>query len=164
LNQSDLADVYQMYFPKIYNFIFYKVMHKEITEDLVSTVFLRVVEKFDTYNPDKGAISTWLFAIAENILIDYFRSRKISVSLEELDSAEPSVDFEEQSSLIEDETRRELYDALSELDSRTRYVIAQKYFSGKSIRKIAEEKQMNESTVSTIHNRGLKKLRKVMER
>jgi len=164
LNHIDLAEVYKEYFPKIYNFIFFKIMHRETAEDLVSMVFLKVVDKFDTYNPEKGAISTWLFAIAQNVITDYFRSRKVSVSLDDLDYLEPVVSFEEQSSLIEDETRRSLYDALTELDGRTRDIIAQKYFLDKSIRKIAEEKQMNESTVSSIHNRGLAKLRKIIER
>ena len=164
MNHIDLAEVYKEYFPKIYNFIFFKIMHRETAEDLVSMVFLKVVDKFDTYNPEKGAISTWLFAIAQNVITDYFRSRKVSVSLDDLDYLEPVVNFEEQSSLIEDETRRSLYDALTELDGRTRDIIAQKYFLDKSIRKIAEEKQMNESTVSTIHNRGLAKLKKIMER
>ncbi|MCL2637768.1 MAG: sigma-70 family RNA polymerase sigma factor [Oscillospiraceae bacterium] len=159
----DLAAVYEEYFPKIYNFFFYKVMHKEITEDLTSIVFLKVAEKLHTYNPEKGAVSTWIYAIAQNALIDYFRTRHIPVSLDEATGdLAVSVSFEEQSSLIENETRRELYGALSRLDDRTRDIISRKYFFEKSIREIAAEKNMNESTVSTIHNRGLKQLRKIM--
>jgi RNA polymerase sigma-70 factor (ECF subfamily) len=160
LDYTGLAELYEAYFSKIYNFIFYKVMHKETTEDLVSMVFLKVTEKCDTYDPDKGAVSTWLYAIAQNTVNYYFRTRKVPVSLDDAGYLEPIVDFEEQSSLIADETRRLLYLALAELDGRARDIIAQKYFLEKSIRQIAEEKQMNESTVSTIHNRSLMKLRK----
>jgi RNA polymerase sigma-70 factor (ECF subfamily) len=157
-----LAELYEAYFSKIYNFIFYRVMHRETAEDLVSMVFLKAAEKYDTYDPDKGAASTWLYAIAQNTVNYYFRTRKIPVSLDDAGYLEPSVDFEEQSSLIADETRRLLYLALAELDGRARDIIAQKYFLEKSIRQIAEEKQMNESTVSTIHNRSLARLRKKM--
>ena len=155
-----MAEIYETYFSKIYNFIFYKVMHKEIAEDLVSMVFLKALEKYSSYDMDKGAISTWLYAIAQNLLTDYYRTRKIPVSLDEATGdLALCVDFEEQSSLIADETRRELYLALAELDPRTRDILSQKYFLEKSIRQIASERQMNESTVSTIHNRGLSKLR-----
>jgi len=161
----DIADIYETYYPKIYNFIFYRIMHKQITEDLVSTVFLKVVDKIDTYDPDKGQVSTWLYTIASNTLNDYLRTRNkiVPVALDDLyDDTSLSVDFGEQSSLIKDENRRELYVALSELDDRTRDVISQKYFLDKTIRAIAEDTNMNESTVSTIHNRGLEKLRKKM--
>ena len=159
----DLAAVYETYYSKIYNFIFYKVMHKEITEDLVSMIFLKGAEKFHTYDPEKGSLSAWIYAIAQNALNDYFRTRYIPVSLDEASGdLAVRVDFDEQSRLIEDEARRELYLALSKLDDRTRDIISQKYFLEKSIREIAKAKKMNESTVSTIHNRGLEKLRKSM--
>lgn len=159
----DLKSVYEEYFPKIYNFFFYRVMHKEVAEDLTSIVFLKVAEKFHTYNAEKGSVSTWLYTIAQNALNDYFRTRHIPVSLDDISgSLVLSVDFEEQSTLIKDEARRALYDALSELDDRTRDIMSQKYFMGRQIREIAADKGMNESTVSTIHNRGLKKLRKSM--
>jgi len=160
LDYTGLAELYEAYFTKIYNFIFYKVMHKEIAEDLVSMVFLKVAEKYNSYDPDKGAVSTWIFTIAQNILADYYRSRKIPVSLDECGNLESTVDFEEQSSLIADETRRLLYLALSELDGRARDIISEKYYFDKSLRQIAAEKQMNENTVYTIHNRSLAKLRK----
>ncbi|MDR2531974.1 MAG: RNA polymerase sigma factor [Oscillospiraceae bacterium] len=159
----DLAQVYENFFSKIYNYIFYKVMHRQIAEDLTSTVFLKAAESFARYNPDKGAISTWLFAIAENTVIDHFRTHRIQISFDDLtDTTALSVDFEEQSSLVKDENLRELYAALSGLGDTTRDIISQRYFQQKSIRQIAKEKNMNESTVSTMHNRGLQKLRKLM--
>ncbi|MDR2557981.1 MAG: RNA polymerase sigma factor [Oscillospiraceae bacterium] len=159
----DLAQVYEEFFPKIYNFIFYKVMHKQVTEDLTSTVFLKVTENFDSYDIKKGSISTWLFTIAQNTINDYFRSRRIQVDFDDLTNTTAlSVDFEEQAAIIRDEDLRELYSALAGLGDLTREIISQKYFGEKSIRKIAKDLNMNESTVSTVHNRGLEKLRKLM--
>ena len=165
LEISQLSEVYETYFPKIYNYIFYRILHKQITEDLTSRVFLKAAEKIHLYNPEKGAISTWLFAIAENEINDYFRSSKIvMIPFDSLsDSSVLSIDFEEQSELIKTEDRQELYMALSELDDRTRDIISQNYFMDKSLRQIAIEKNMNEHTVSTVHKRGIKTLRKVMQ-
>ena len=161
----DVAKIYETYYSKIYNFIFYRIMHQQVTEDLVSTVFLKVVDKIGSYDPSKGEVSTWLYAIASNTLNDYLRQRNkaVPIALDDLYETDmPSVDFDQQSSLIKNEDRRELYKALSTLDDRTREVISLKYFFDKTIRAIAVEKNMNESTVSTIHNRGLAALRKSM--
>ena len=163
MRMPDIAEIYETHYAKIYNFIFFKLLHRQITEDLVSDVFLKAVDHIQSYDPEKGEISTWLFAIASNTLNDYLRRRNkaVHITLDELhDDVKLSVDFSEQSSLIKDENRRELYSALSKLDDRTREIIAEKYFMEKSIRTIAKEKEMNESTVSTIHNRGLAALRK----
>jgi len=160
----ELSEVYEIFFPKIYNYIFYRVLHKQIAEDLVSVVFLKVAEKFDTFKPDRGSVSAWIFKIAENTLNDYFRSpRAILISFDDLPANEtPKLDFDEQTMLIKNETRQELYGALSKLDERTRDIISQKYFLEKTLRQIADEKGMNEKTVSTIHNRGLASLRKAV--
>jgi RNA polymerase sigma-70 factor (ECF subfamily) len=160
----DLREIYEKFFSRIYNFIFYKVLHKEVTEDLTSIVFLKVTEKLHTYDPAKADYSAWIFAIASNTVNDYFRSKAVPVSLDEITAALPSdIDYEGQSQLIKKEERRELYKAISTLDSRTREIIAKKYFEEKPIREIAADMDMNESTVSTIHVRGLKKIKKAMK-
>ncbi|MCL2096404.1 MAG: sigma-70 family RNA polymerase sigma factor [Oscillospiraceae bacterium] len=164
----DLNEIYQTYFSRVYNFIFYKVLHKETAEDITSIVFLKVAEKLHLYDADKAGVSTWIFTVAKNSVTDYFRSRAsgINVNIDDIaGDTEPalSVDFEEQSQLIADETRRELYLALSSLDARARDILTQKYFEKKSIREIADCINMNESSVSTIHNRALEKLRKIIK-
>ena len=160
----NLETVYETYFPKIYNYIFYRVMHKQTAEDLTSAVFLKAADRFHTYDSDKGAVSTWLFKIAENTLTDHFRANRIAISADELtDSTALSVDFEEQTAIIKDENLRELYIAMQQLGDVTRGIISEKYFAEKSIKQIAKERNMNESTVSTMHSRGLEKLRKIMK-
>lgn len=155
-----LDEVYEVYFPKIYNYIFYRVMNKHDAEDITGTVFLRVATHFHTYDPAKGGISAWVFRVAENALIDFFRARRVSLNIDDLDNTLTlGVDFESEACLIRDETLKALYVALSQLEGKTRAIIAQKYFSDKTIRQIAKDMQMNESTVSTMHNRGLKKLK-----
>jgi len=155
-----LAEVYEVYFSKVYNYIFYKVMNKHVAEDITSATFLKVTEHFDRYDPEKAGMSTWIFRIAENKLTDHFRAARVSVNIDDLsDSTALSEDFTGNALLITDENLRELYMALATLGDTTRDIISQKYFQNKTIRQIAKEKGMNESTVSTMHNRGLEKLR-----
>ncbi|MCL2500714.1 MAG: sigma-70 family RNA polymerase sigma factor [Defluviitaleaceae bacterium] len=158
-----LNELYEVYFPKIYNYIFYRVMNKHDAEDITGTVFLRVATHFESYDPEKGGLSGWVFRIAENALIDFYRAKRVSLNIDDMDdSLSLGVDFEGEAQLIRDETLKGLYVALSRLENKTRVIIAKKYFWGLTIREIAKKMQMNESTVSTMHNRGLKKLKELL--
>ena len=75
-----LEEIYEEFFPKIYNYFFYRLLHKEETEDLVSQVFVKIAEHLDRYDPHKARLSTWIYRIAENTLTDYFRTRKAPLS------------------------------------------------------------------------------------
>lgn len=160
---EDLAIMYEEYFPKIYNYVFYRILNKDQTEDIVSDVFLKVAENFWKYDPEKASFNTWIFSITKNTLIDYYRLRRIHISIDdEAYSIVPTIDFEEQCGLIKEEQLKELYKALTKIDNRARLIIALKHFEGLNNREIARQLGMNESTVSTIYVRGLKKLRELI--
>jgi RNA polymerase sigma-70 factor (ECF subfamily) len=157
-----LEDMYEEYFSKIYNLIYFRILSKEQTEDLVSEVFLKVVRNYDKFDADKASLKTWIFTITNNTLIDYYRRKKEHASLD-CDSVSylPQIDSDELE-LIRSEDRKILHKVLLTLDERTRAVISLRYFADMSIREISAHLHMNESSVSTLHVRGLKKLRSIL--
>ena len=54
-------------------------MSKDIqkAEELTQDIFMKIHLKLDKYNSEDGKISTWIFTIANNTLIDYYRKRKL---------------------------------------------------------------------------------------
>ena len=50
-------------------------------EDLVSDVFLKAYEKYPTFDADRASVSTWLYTITRNTVIDYFRTHRPGVEL-----------------------------------------------------------------------------------
>ncbi|HBW37648.1 RNA polymerase sigma factor [Desulfosporosinus sp. BICA1-9] len=57
--QSEMfSEVYIKYYSKLYKYTLYRVGDPNVAEDLVSEVFEKVLVKYDTYNPDKGMLST----------------------------------------------------------------------------------------------------------
>ncbi|HEX3026474.1 MAG TPA: sigma-70 family RNA polymerase sigma factor [Clostridia bacterium] len=155
--------MYEAYFRRIYNYVFCRLLHKEQTEDVVSRIFMKVLEKRQSYDERKASFNTWIFTIARNTLNDFYRLRKAEVSIDDDRFAEPAINFEEQSRLIADEELRELYMALTDLDEKTRMVITLKYFGEFTNREISVQTGINESTVSTLCGRGIAKLQKTME-
>ena len=162
----NLEELYQEYFPKVYNFFFYKILHKENTEDLTGRTFLKIAEHLHTYDPEKAKLGTWIWQISENTLIDFYRTQK-KVLLLDAEAADGcsafSVSFDEQYAQIINPERKALYAALFKLPQRDRIMICYKYLLGFSYHEIADKFQMNESTLATALFRAKKKLRNEME-
>jgi len=157
--------MYREYFPKTYNYIFYRILSREETEDLVSEIFMKVAKNARSFDERKASFQTWIYTIAKNALNDYYvskyyRSKRNQLSLDDEDAGVvASVDFEEQLRQISSEERRILYGELVKLRERERLIVYYKFFEGYNNRQIALLLEMNESTVGTVLSRTLKKLR-----
>jgi RNA polymerase sigma factor (sigma-70 family) len=59
---------------KIYNFIFSKVLDREVAEDLFQETFIKVIKtlKNGSYN-EEGKFLSWVMRISHNLIIDFFR-------------------------------------------------------------------------------------------
>lgn len=162
----DLEELYREYFPKVYNFFFYRLLHKENAEDLTGRTFLKIAEHLHTYDSKKSKPGTWIWRISENTLVDFYRVQKRTVSMDE--KAEDvenalSVSFEEQYARIINPERRSLYVALFKLSERERMLVCYKYLMGFSYHEIADKFQMNESTLASALWRAKEKLREELE-
>ncbi|MCL2699676.1 MAG: RNA polymerase sigma factor [Defluviitaleaceae bacterium] len=160
MTRTELAEMYEEYFPKIYNHIYYKVLSQDVSNDLTSSIFLKVVANIGSFDATKASFKTWIYTIANNTLIDYYRRRKTDAPLDSVD--EPREHFDEQTNVFKEEALGALHNALSTLEPRMREIISLKYNGEMSIRDIAKLLEINESTASTIHMRGLAKLRKIL--
>lgn len=165
-DEINLEKIYCEFFPKIYNYIFYRLLHRENTEDLVSQIFLKIAEHIGDYNPEKAGIGTWIWAIAENTLKDFYRVQKKPISLDEVDSVNNSrsVCFEEQYEAIVSQKRRAFFKALCCLSERDRVILYYKYFCGMSYSELSEKLDIKESTLSTAAMRAKEKLRPILKK
>lgn len=155
-----VADIYNEYYAKLYKYTIYRVGNHSTAEDLVSEVFEKVVAKYYTYNPMKAKLSTWLFAIANNTIINYYRKSQHKTECIGLEIIESKPCVEE--TVIAKETKAELLEAMICLDERQRNVIALKFGANLTNRDIAQMLDLTESNVGTILYRSLKRLRDVL--
>ncbi len=81
------GQIYELYARQVHNFLFGKLHHKQVCEDLVHTIFLKAWTNLKSYQPRSNAkFSTWLFQIANYTLIDYWRTKKNTSELEEVEN------------------------------------------------------------------------------
>lgn len=73
--------LYTAYSEKVRGYVFGKVANRHDAEDLVSDVFLKAYEKYPTFDANRASVSTWLYTITRNTVIDYFRTHRPGVEL-----------------------------------------------------------------------------------
>src|SRR5579872_5748020 len=83
--EEAFGSIYNLYFEKIYRFIYYRVSHKEVAEDLAEDVFLKAFSKISSIKND-DSFEGWLYQIARNKVIDYYRDKKQLVDLSEVEN------------------------------------------------------------------------------
>lgn len=154
------AVFYDEYLPKILRYFSYKVPDMHQAEDLASTVFEKALTKFQSYTAEKAALSTWVFRIARNTLIDHYRAnqRRKTVSLEVTQTEPPDGHTPEQE-LIENEESRLLRQCVSRLSAREQEVISLKFGGDLNNRQIAGLTGLSDSNVGVILYRAIRKLR-----
>jgi RNA polymerase sigma-70 factor (ECF subfamily) len=79
------ARLYDELNSKVFGFFFSRTGKRETAEDLSQDIFVRLVEKIESYDEKKGAFVVWFWRMARNMLIDHYRAK----------SATPFSHFEE---------------------------------------------------------------------
>jgi RNA polymerase sigma-70 factor (ECF subfamily) len=163
----DLAGLFQHYYPRVYNYLRYRVNAVEDAEDLIGMVFERAYTHRDQFNPNKGAFSTWLFRIAHNQLVNYYRKNKSRSNWETgvelpVDLVTPELSPEAQ--LMHQETLLSLLRCLERLNERDQEIISLKFAGKLRNNEISEILDMPEKTVSVVLLRAVRRLRQEMDK
>ena len=154
------AAIYDHYFPRVYNYVRYRVGDADVADDLTAQIFERTLMRIGDYRADRGSFAAWLFAIARNAINDHLRAqgRRRWLSLELL-RHQASTKPQPEEIVVRDETRAELLAALARLTDRERDLIALKFAAGLTNRRIAELTGLSESNVGVILYRAARRLR-----
>ena len=153
------ARLYEAYFDRVYRFIFFRVTDAQIAEDLASQVFLKAWEHLQRYNPD-GPFLAWLYAIARNAVIDNYRTRKKTVSLDEAPIAtrDDKLDDRMQSEF----EKQSLQAAIQRLTPEQQEVITLSFIAQYDTAEIARHMGKSEGAIRALQMRALQALARVM--
>ena len=101
------------------------------------------------------SLSTWIYTITRNTVIDYFREIKTHIEfLDEIEADTLSAD-----SLVDDELLEDLAYALETLSERERDLIILHYYKGYTLKRISEMMDMSYINAKLIHTKALSMLR-----
>lgn len=157
----DWSTVYWDFLPRIYNFVLYKVGDPTLAEDLTSTTFVEVWRCRQRYSATKGALSTWIFTIAQRVVITHYRQRR-SHELPLFDAAHLPNATVVADVVEKKEAIGELVGQLRQLPDRDHDLVALKYGAQLNNRQIAQLLGLSESCVGTRLHRIIGRLRSAL--
>ena len=161
--EEALSTVFDIYYPKVYNYGLMQLRDAHSAEDLASDVMLRVLESIARFQPRGVPFSAWVFRIARNRLVDIRRRshRRREVGLvESLVTAaggsphatvERALDF------------GEVCFALGQLTEAQEQVIILRFLKDLDLATVARTIGRSESAVKSIQFRALSALRRIMQ-
>ena len=163
-DKEAFGELYDYFFPRVYNFIFAKVKNVEQADDIISITFEKVFIRLRDYDSGKGAFSTWIFRIAINEMNNAFRLQKKLNEAGWEEFFEPADERKTpEQQILADEGNVHLLLALDKLNDRERRVVSLKYFTGISNKEIAEMEEMTANNVGVVLHRALDKLKTILE-
>lgn len=149
-----LEELVRMYYEKIYTYVYYRVMDYALAEDLTQDVFVKLTKSIHSYRPG-APFSAYLYRIAHNTVVDYYRKVKQE---EELSEQLPAPDM-----LSLTEEKLDAQQLLAQLPQEQRECIVLYYLQGLSYREISQILSVPIPTVKSRVQRGLASCRKRME-
>lgn len=157
----DFAELFREYYPRVYNYLRYRVSTPDDAEDLISVIFEKAYSHRSQFDPGKGTFSTWLFRIAHNTLANFYRTRERRSAWEADDELPGDLIVPEgspETHLIRQEAITELLSGLDQLSERDRAVISLKFAGRLSNQDIGQIMELKEKTVSVVLLRAMRRL------
>ena len=154
----DIETIYTQYYSKVMGYIHARIRNRADAEDLCADVFEKVQRKLPDFDPSKASVSTWIFTITRNTVIDHYRRSRPSEELDE--NLSDNIELDE--GLLNSETLHELASALRSLPEEMRDIIVLRYYDGKPLTEVAEIMGLSYGAVKLRHQSALVKLRKVL--
>jgi len=159
-----LGEVYDQYADRIYAYIYRRVGQAEVAEDLTGQVFMRMLEAIRRGQGWRSSFSGWLYRIAHNLVIDYYR-RRGRVTLVDIDEAAPiRATLGDPVRSAETQLNREqLRAALFQLTEEQAQVITLRFMEERSIAEVADLMDKTEGAIKALQYRAVLALRRVMQ-
>ncbi len=152
-------EIYTQYRDKVFGYVKNHVNSIEDAEDITSDIFVKIYSKIDTYDESKASLSTWIYSMTSNTVIDFYRTNHIHSEIPE--------DLTDEKSTIEDEILNNeslelLANALTQLPQEQMDIIVLRYYKGLTLQEIAAKMNLSYGVAKLRHREALGRLRDLL--
>lgn len=154
------GELYKLYVEQVFRYLYSRVGNVHEAEDITAQTFLVAFESFDQFRQD-GHFDSWLFTIARNKAVDYFRQRKNTSSIDEV--ADIPVDNDPLYRVIQSEQTAALSKLIQALPEEDRELLRLRFLAKLSFKEIAFFLHRNKEAVKKSIYRLLARLHSQLE-
>ena len=155
-NKLDKEKIYEENYQKVFAYVHSHITNYHDAQDLSEYGFVKVYKKLDDFDESKSSLSTWIYNITKNTVIDFYRTRHDQLEL--IDNYE----YVEEDDPVSPTQLADLADALNKLDQEEKDIITLRYYKGYSLKEIAEMMSLSYGVTKLRHNSALKRLKELL--
>ena len=151
--------VYERYYFDVFRFFVKRTENHQEAEDLTGEVFLYCYKNYSRYDPQKSAISTWLFLVAKSMLKTYYRDRKQHLDISDFEEWLITDDADISRAVYLEQLRSFLAEQIKQLSEKQQQVIVMRFFQEKDFDEIAIALNTSQGNIRVILTRAVAKLK-----
>ncbi len=165
-NQDFFACLVERYEPKLMRYVRrISAATQEDAEDLLQEIFVKVYRNLNDFDPDLK-FSSWIYRIAHNQVISYWRKTKVRPQVLKFEADEDFLKFIATDEDLARDTERkfsgeEVRKMIENLDEKYKEVLVLKFLEGKDYKEISDILEKPLGTVATLINRAKKQFAKI---
>lgn len=159
-DKAALSYLYDQYGAALYGSALRIIQEEEITREVVQDIFLKIWDKIDQYDTQKGRLFTWMLNLTRNAAIDKIRSKEIkrSAKTDPMENSVYTIDQQKNTEIPVDGIG--VKELITDLDKEQQFVINKVYFEGFSHSELSDEYDIPLGTVKSRLRSALKHLRR----
>ncbi|MFC1980929.1 sigma-70 family RNA polymerase sigma factor [Chloroflexota bacterium] len=159
--ENMLSDLYQEYYDKISHYAYARIGNRAEAEDIAGEVFLRALKSLGSYQERDVPMQAWLFKIAHNLVIDYFRktANQKTVPIDDL----PLRSKDNPQAIAEKNIELErVKKAMQYLTEEQREVVNLRFFGGLTSKESGQLLKKSDGAVREMQRAAIEKLRTLL--
>lgn len=149
------------YYKEIYIYTYKQTLDKELSMDLTQEIFISVLKSINNYEESKSSFRTWIYKIATNKIIDYYRSKSYKYNNLVIPIEETIIQDKDDfiKNLESKEDIEKVLNFVNSMKSDLQEIFRLKIFSDYTFTQISTILKAPESTVKTKYYSIIKKIK-----
>jgi RNA polymerase sigma-70 factor, ECF subfamily len=164
-DRAAFARLYEKTAPRLLGAGVHMLRHRDLAEDLLQDVFVKVWHRASEYHAERGGVLTWLFSVQRYLALDRLRARRPTQELDEEMAETLAADGPDPSTLaMSSDMAARMRGCLEELTDQQRRSVSLAFFEGLTHAELTQRLQTPLGTVKSWIRRGLLSLKRCLER
>lgn len=159
-NSEAFGVLYEKYIDQIYNYIYYRTSSGKDAEDLCSRVFIRALHHIERYEDRGYPFSAWLYRIAHNLVVNWYRDKDRSNEISLTDQyPPPRMDGNVEDRIENEDEKEALLQVIADLPEDRKELLILKHVEGLTNSEIGQIMDRTEGAIKALYHRTLESLR-----
>lgn len=166
-NDTDaFARLFDFYGPRLKSFYIKRSIPADIAEDLIQEVFVIIWNKASMFNPAKANAAAWIYTIARNKSIDYFRkdNKRSETPIEFHDDSVDDNQISPEENVIQYDMANRIHNIVDDLPEDQKKIIRDIYYQDMSQNIAAKHNNIPLGTVKSRTRLALNKLKRTLNK